>query len=109
MKIIDFWVQEPYRSFILNWQKTVEWRLNKWKFQAIEVWDILKFETWEKFKVKRKWIYKSFFEMMETEWLSNVLPDKEDIQDWVETVYYKFYSKELEDKFWVAAIEIAKI
>ncbi len=28
----DFWVQGPYRTFLLNWQKTVEWRLNKGKF-----------------------------------------------------------------------------
>ena len=45
----DFWVQEPYKSFLLNWKKTVEWRLNKGKFGKIIPWDILFFETWEEF------------------------------------------------------------
>jgi ASC-1-like (ASCH) protein len=105
----DFWVQEPYKSFLLNWQKTVEWRLNKWKFAKIVQWDILFFDSWEEFQILEKNIYKSFYEMMEKEGLENVLPDKEDIQNWVETVYYKFYSKELETKFWVSAIKAKRI
>ena len=47
--------------------------------------------------------------MMEKEGLKNVLPDKDDIQNWVETVYYKFYSKELEEKFWVSAIKVRRV
>ena len=47
--------------------------------------------------------------MMKKEGLQNVLPDKEDIKNWVETVYYKFYSKELEEKFGVSAIKIKRI
>jgi len=105
----DFWVQEPYKSFLLNWKKTVEGRLNKGKFWKINTWDILFFDSWEEFEVLEKNIYKSFFEMMTEEWLENVLPDKKDIKNWVETVYYKFYSKELEDKFWVSAIKIKRI
>ena len=104
-----FNVLEPYRSFLLDWQKIVEGRLNKWKFSRILVWDILVFETWEEFEVLEKNIYSSFFEMMQKEWLKNVLPDKIDIQDWVNSVYYKFYSKELEQKFWVSAIKIKRI
>ena len=105
----DFWVQEPYKSFLLDWKKTVEWRLNKGKFAKIISWDVLFFETWEEFEVLEKNIYKSFSQMMEKEGLQNVLPDKEDIKNWVETVYYKFYSKELEEKFWVSAIKIKRI
>jgi len=105
----DFWVQEPYKSFLLNWQKTVEWRLNKGKFAKIEPKDILFFETWEEFEVLEKNIYKSFFQMMEKEGLQNVLPDKKDIKNWVETVYYKFYSPELEEKFGVSAIKLKRI
>jgi ASC-1-like (ASCH) protein len=52
--IYDFWVQEPYKTFLLRWQKTIEWRLNKWKFQKIQVWDILELETWKQFKVLEK-------------------------------------------------------
>jgi len=105
----DFGVQEPYKSFLLNWQKTVEWRLNKWKFAKIVPWDILYFESWEEFEVSEKKAYKSFYEMMEKEGLKNVLPDKNDIKNGVETVYYKFYSKKLEEKFWVVAIKIKRV
>jgi len=105
----DFWVQEPYKTFLLNWQKTVEWRLNKGKFWKIVTWDILYFDSWEEFEVLEKKIYKSFYEMMKKEGLENVLPDKNDIQNWVESVYYKFYSKDLEKKFWVAAIKVKRI
>jgi len=107
--IYDFSVQEPYKSFLLNWQKTIEWRLNKWKFKMLKAGDILKLDTWEKFEVLRKTEYKSFFEIMGIEWIERVLPDFESIQDWVEKVYYKFYSKELEKKFGVVAVEIKLI
>jgi ASC-1-like (ASCH) protein len=107
--IYDFNVAEPYKSFLLNWKKIVEWRLNKWKFKKFLVWDVLKLDTWEKFKILRKTEYKTFFEMMEAEWIEKVLPDFTDIQDWVEKVYYKFYSPEQERKFGVVAIEVELI
>ena len=44
--------------------------------------------------------------MMKIEWIKNVLPDFKDIQDWVEKVYYKFYSPEKEKEFWILAIEV---
>jgi ASC-1-like (ASCH) protein len=47
--------------------------------------------------------------MMETEGIEKVLPDFTDIQDWVEKVYYKFYSSEQERKFGVLAIEVELI
>ena len=104
-----FHVQQPYKTFLLNWQKTIEWRLNKGKFWKIKPWDILFFDSWEEFEVLKKNIYKNFAEMMEKEGLKNVLPDKIDIKNWVETVYYKFYSKELEEKFWVSAIKVKRV
>ena len=107
--IYDFNVQEPYKSFLLNWKKTVEWRLNKWKFQQFLIWDILKMDSWEKFEILRKTEYKTFYEMMEVEWIEKVLPDKTDIQDWIDNVYFKFYSEKLEKEFWILAIEIKRI
>ena len=104
--IYTFNVQEPYRSFLLNWKKTVEWRLNKWKFKKFLVWDILEFDSWEQFKILRKTEYKTFFEMMSVEWIEKVLPDFENIREWVEEVYYKFYSPEKEKEFEILAIEI---
>lgn len=107
--IHNFNVQEPYKTFLLNWQKTIEWRLNKGKFKKFLVWDILKLENWEKFKILRKTEYKTFFEMMKVEWIKKVLPDFEDIKEWVEKVYYKFYSPKKEKEFWVLAIEVELI
>ena len=103
-------VQEPYKTFILNWEKTFEWRLNKWKFAEMEVWDFLKLEnTKEKFEIISKNIFANFYKMMENLWFEKVIPDAESIDDAVNNVYYKFYSPEDEKKFWVVAIEIKKI
>lgn len=41
MQTIPLDVQEPYLSFILNEQKTVEGRLNKGKFKDLKIGDIL--------------------------------------------------------------------
>lgn len=101
--IYDFWVQEPYKTFLINWQKTIEWRLNKWKFKEIKNWDILLMDTWEKFEVLWTKIYETFFDMIETEGIENIIPDKKTIEEWVK-VYYKFYSKEMEKQFWVVWI-----
>jgi len=63
-------------------------------------------DSWEKFLVLWKKTYKTFFDMMTQEWIKKVLPDKDDILDWVNTVYYRFYSKEEEKEFWISAIEL---
>lgn len=103
-------VQEPYKTFILNWEKAFEWRLNKWKFAEMEVWDFLEFEnTKEKFEIISKNIFANFSKMMENLWFKKVIPDAKSIDDAVNNVYYKFYSPEDEKKFWVVAIEIKKI
>ena len=109
MKTYLFNVQEPYKTFILNWEKTFEWRLNKWKFAEMKVWDFLKLEnTREKFEIISKNIFANFSKMMENLWFEKVIPDAESIDDAVNNVYYKFYSPEDEKKFWVVAIEIKK-
>jgi len=69
----------------------------------------LELKSWEKFEILRKTEYKTFFEMMKIEWIKNVLPDFKNIREWVEKVYYKFYSAEKEKEFWVLAIEIELI
>ncbi len=101
--IYNFWLQEPYKTFLINWQKTIEWRLNKWKFKKIKNWDILLMETWEKFEVLSINMYKTFYEMIKNEWIENIIPDKKTIEEWVE-IYYKFYTKEMEKEFWVVWI-----
>ena len=102
-------MQEPYHSLILQGKKIVEGRLNKGKFASIEAGDVLELEPENiKFSVVEKNIYKSFKEMIETEGVENVIPDKNNIDDAV-NVYYKFYTKEQEQEFGVVAIKIKKL
>ena len=101
-------IQEPYKTFLLSWDKIIEWRLDKWKFNKMKIWDIIQVDDVE-FEVWRKQKYSSFKEMLEKEWIQNVLPDKTDIKDWLKNVYYKFYTPEDEKKYWVVAIELKKI
>ncbi len=89
-------IQEPYHSLIINGQKTVEGRLNKGKFASIQRGDILVLTPENiEFKVVKKNIYKLFREMIESEGVKNVIPDKTDIEE-ATNVYYKFYTKEQE-------------
>ena len=106
MQKITINVQEPYHSFIINGQKTTEGRLNKGKFASIQEGDILILtpENLE-FKIIAKNIYKSFHEMIESEGVKNVIPDKTNINEAV-NVYYKFYTKE--EEFGVTAINIKR-
>jgi ASC-1-like (ASCH) protein len=101
-------IQEPYKTFLLSWDKIIEWRLDKWKFNKMRIWDIIQVDDVE-FEIWRKQKYSSFKEMLEKEWIQNVLPDKTDIKDWLKNVYYKFYTPEDEKKYWVVAIELKKI
>jgi ASC-1-like (ASCH) protein len=106
MKIIDFNVQEPYLSFIKSGQKTIEGRLNKGKFGSLEVGDILTLSnTSLQFKVIGKRKYKTFQEMITSEGIERVIPDKTTIEDAV-NVYYKFYTPKQEQEFGVLAVEI---
>jgi len=100
-------IQDPYKTFLLNWDKIIEWRLDKWKFNKMKIWDIIQVDDVE-FEIWRKQKYSSFKEMLEKEWIQNVLPDKTNIEDWVKNVYYKFYTPEDEKKYGVIAIELKK-
>jgi ASC-1-like (ASCH) protein len=109
MQKISINVQEPYYSFIINGQKIVEGRLNKGKFASIQKGDILVLAPENiEFNVVEKNIYKSFIAMIESEGVENVIPDKTSIEE-ATNVYYKFYTKEQEKEFGVAAIKIKRI
>lgn len=106
--LIQFNVQEPYKSQILSGQKTVEGRLNKGKFWALKIGDYLQFEeSWEKLKVVNLTSYTSFQSMLENEGLKHVLPGVREVKQGI-AVYRKFYSIEQEEEFWVIAIEMKK-
>jgi len=104
-------IQEPYRTFLLDGSKIIEWRLNRWKWKDLQIWDILQLDDSEniEFEVWTKRKYTSFKELLEKEWLWNVLPDKNSIEEWLKDVYYKFYTKEDEQQYGVVAIEVRKI
>lgn len=104
--IIALSIQEPYKSFILAWQKTVEWRLNKGEFANLKIGDILEFEdTGEKMKVINLTLYPDFQLMLENEGLKHVLPWVKSIEDGI-AVYHQFYTPAQEAEFGVLAIQI---
>jgi ASC-1-like (ASCH) protein len=107
MKKIEFNVQEPYLSFIKSGQKTIEGRLNKGKFGSLEVGDILVLSSGSnlQFEVIGKREYKTFQEMIISEGIERVIPDKTSIEDAVD-VYYRFYTPKQEQEFGVLAVEI---
>jgi ASC-1-like (ASCH) protein len=109
MNVININVNEPYKAFILEGKKTVEGRLNKGKFLEVKSGDILQIDPdGVQFRIIDKVLYSSFREMIEGEGIKNVIPDKDNIDDAV-NVYYKFYTKEQEKEFGVAAIKIEKM
>lgn len=103
-----FNVQEPYRTYLLNWEKTIEWRLNKWKFASLKVWDVLILESWESFLVNKLTYHKSFQDMIWKFWKDIIIPGVKSNKD-AENVYYKFYTPEDEKKFGVVAIHVDRI
>ena len=108
LMLIQFNVQEPYKSQILSGQKTVEGRLNKGKFWSLKIGDILQFDdTGEQVKVVDLTLYPSFQEMFVSEGLKHIVPDIKTIEQGI-AVYRKFYSIEQEKEFWVIAIEMKK-
>ena len=109
MPIISLDIQEPYLSFILKGQKTVEGRLNKGKFRNLMIGDRLSIGPDEKiFIVKQISYYDSFRDMLAGQGIKNVIPDKNTIKD-AEAVYYKFYTKEQEKEFGILAITLSRV
>lgn len=102
----SFSVQEPWRSFLLNGQKTIEGRLKKGKFAQLQVGDFLELEESEAvFEVVRLASYTSFQSFLMIERLEKVLPNVKDLEAG-EAVYYQFFTPEQERNFGVLAIEV---
>jgi ASC-1-like (ASCH) protein len=80
--------------------------LNKGKFKDLVVGDILAFALTDRlFIVRQIDFYNSFREMIVSQGVKNVVPDKDTVEE-AEAVYYKFYTKEQEREFGVLAIRI---
>ena len=108
MNTYEINVQEPYFTFIKEGKKTVEGRLNKGKFLEMKAGDEILLNNELKLKITDKKIYKSFRLMIEAEDVEKVIPNAKNIDE-AESVYYKFYTKEDEKAFGVAAIHIEVI
>jgi len=104
----QFSVQEPYKTFLLNWQKTIEWRLNRWKFVKIKKWDILQFETWESFLIEDITRHESFMDMITKFGRGCIIPDAKDDKQAI-NIYHRFYSSEDEKRYWVCAIHVKRL
>lgn len=106
-----FNVSEPWFSLISLGIKSVEGRLNKGKFNEIQVGDTIEWNNdifmhrSIKTKVVGKRYYKNFKEYLSNEGLERCLPAIPSIEH-VLSVYYTYYSKEDEHKYGVAAIEV---
>lgn len=103
-----FNVQEPYKTYLLNWEKTIEWRLNKWKYASLKVWATLSFESGETFEVKNLTYHKSFSEMIWMLWKESIIPNAKSDEEAI-NVYYSFYTHDEEKNFWVVAIHLKRI
>tara|TARA_B110000037_G_scaffold191061_1_gene224367 strand:+ start:69 stop:407 length:339 start_codon:yes stop_codon:yes gene_type:complete len=103
-------VKEPWFSLIKNKQKIVEGRLNKGSSKEIKKNDIIKWVNGEESVItliRRVTIYKNFKNYLEKEGLRNTLPHEKinNINDGI-NVYYKYYSKEDEEKYGILAIQM---
>ena len=103
-------LSEPWFSLIKVGLKTVEGRLNKGDFASLTKGECIKFVNTDlgfirNYTIKITSIYKytSFREYLEKEKLEKCLPGIETIEDGVK-VYYKYYSKEDEEKYKIIAI-----
>jgi len=105
-------ISEPWFSLIKVGLKTVEGRLNKGDFALLNKGDSIKivntdtdFGFMRDYEIKITSIHKynSFKEYLEKEKLEKCLPGIDTIEDGIK-VYYKYYSKEDEDKYKIIAI-----
>jgi len=102
-------LSEPWFSLISLGLKVVEGRRNKGRFHDMKVGDIVEW-TNEDFlprsvftKITDKKYYKTFREYLDNEGLQKCLPGMPDIEHGL-SVYFKYYTKEDELKYGVAAI-----
>jgi ASC-1-like (ASCH) protein len=107
-------LSEPWFTLISLGLKTVEGRLNKGRFQEMQIGDIIEWhnEDFKERKILTKIIgkeeYKTFEEYLEKEDLNKCLPGIPTMEHGL-SVYYKYFTKEKETEFGVIAIRIELI
>ncbi len=107
-------LSEPWFTLISLGLKTVEGRLNKGRFQEMKVGDIIEWYNDDflkrtvKTKIVEKREYKTFEEYLNKEGLDKCLPGMPSLEYGL-SVYFKYFSKENEEKYGVVAIRIEVI
>jgi len=107
-------VSEPWFSLIKIGLKTVEGRLNKGRFNRMEIGQIIEWKN-DDFgersvltRIVAKNEYTTFVEYLNNEGLNRCLPGIDTNDEGVD-VYYKYYSKEKEERYGVVAIHLELI
>lgn len=111
MESFEINVQEPWFSAIKRKEKTVEGRLVKGKFLDIKVGDVVVVCNGDykvPCKVEKIRKYTGFREYLELEGLHKCLPGVGSIEEGI-AVYREFYSKDMEAKYGVMALQLALV
>ncbi len=108
MKLIDFNLQEPDKTHLLEGEKTIECRLNKWKFEQASDGDICILHSGEQFKIIRKYLFPSFQELFDQLGFRKIVPYANSNEEGV-LLCYRFYTPDEEQKYGVVGIELEKI
>jgi len=106
-------VSEPWYTHIKEGRKTIEGRPKRNTFAEMKVGQTVKFfnkQLNENFCAKIIEIneYKTFFDMIRSNGLENVLPGIRNIDEGV-SVYMQYYNKEIESQFGVVGIKVQVI
>jgi len=107
-------LSEPWFTLISLGLKTVEGRRNKGRFMEMKIGDIIEWTNYDfkprrvMTKIKRKTVYETFEEYLETEGLDKCLPGIPSLSHGL-SVYFKYFTKQDEKDFGVVAIEIELI
>ena len=108
-------ISEPWFSLIKVGCKTCEGRLGKGDFAKMKKNDYVIFENSDlgfartvRVKITSIHNYNSFIKYLETETVENCLPGIDNLDDGLK-VYYKYFSKEDEEKYKVVAVRLKVI
>ncbi len=104
-------LSEPWFSLINLGLKTIEGRLNKGDFTKMNIGEVIEWKN-DDFKERScltkiigKTEYKSFEDYLNGEGLDKCLPGIPSLEHGL-SVYYKYFTKEDEDKYGIVAIKI---
>lgn len=101
-------VQEPFFTQLKDGLKTIEGRCATSKYTRIESGNRILLNKSLVFEVQGVRRYPSFFDMLETESLGEVLPGIESVEEGVK-IYRRFYTEEMEQTNGVLANTVSKL